>query len=56
MPAAILVYADQWRSLPETAYLLRSPANAERLMRSIAAAEAGRTQVQELIDPQHDVA
>ncbi|MDQ3765497.1 MAG: hypothetical protein M3460_29875 [Actinomycetota bacterium] len=31
------------------------PANAERLPRSIAAAEAGRTKVQELINPQHDV-
>ena len=53
---AYLVSADQWRSLTETAYLLRSPANAERLLRSIADAEAGRTDVQELIDPSHDVA
>jgi antitoxin YefM len=40
----------------ETAHLLRSPVNAERLLRSIADAEAGRASVQELIDPQHDVA
>jgi antitoxin YefM len=53
---AYLVSADQWHSLMETAYLLRSPANAERLLRSIADAEAGRTEVQELIDPRHDVA
>ena len=53
---AYLVPADQWRSLVETAYLLRSPANAERLLRSIADAEAGRTSVQELIDTLHDVA
>jgi antitoxin YefM len=52
---AYLVSADQWRSLMETAYLLRSPANAERLVRSIADAEAGRAEVQELIDPRHDV-
>lgn len=52
---AYLVSADQWRSLMETAYLLRSPANAERLLRSIADAESGRTDVQELVDPQHDV-
>ena len=51
---AYLVSADQWRSLMETVYLLRSPANAERLLRSIADAEAGRTETQELIDPQHD--
>ena len=48
---AYLVSADQWRSLMETAYLLRSPANAERLLRSIADAEAGHAEVQELIDP-----
>lgn len=33
---AYLVSADQWRSLMETAHLLRSPVNAERLLRSIA--------------------
>ena len=49
---AYLVAADQWRSLMETAYLLRSPANAERLLRSIADAEAGRSEPHELIDPQ----
>ena len=53
---AYLVSSDQWRSLMETAYLLRSPANAERLLRSIADAEAGQTSVRALIDPQHDVA
>ena len=53
---AYLVSADQWRSLMETAHLLRSPANAQRLLRSIADAEAGRTEVQELVDPRHDLA
>lgn len=53
---AFLVSADQWRSLMETAHLLRSPSNAERLLRSMADAEAGRTEAQELIEPQHDVA
>lgn len=53
---AYLVSADQWRSLMETAYLLRSPANAERLLRSVADAEAGRTEAQELVDPRHDIA
>jgi antitoxin YefM len=51
---AFLVSAEQWRSLMETAHLLRSPANAGRLLRGIADAEAGRTEVQALIDPQHD--
>jgi antitoxin YefM len=53
---AYLVSADQWRSLMETAYLLRSPVNAERLLRSIADAEAGHTETQELIDPRPDIA
>jgi antitoxin YefM len=53
---AYLVSADQWRSIVETAHLLRSPANAERLLRSIADAEAGDTEAQELVDPRHDVA
>lgn len=52
--AAFLVPAQQWHSVIETAYLLRSPANAQRLLRSIADAEAGRVEVQELIDPRHD--
>jgi len=53
---AYLVSADQWHSLMETAHLLRSPVNAERLLRSIADADAGHIEVQELLDPQHDVA
>ena len=53
---AYLVSADQWHSLMETAYLLRSPANAEHLLRSIADAEAGRVNVQDLVDPGHEVA
>ena len=52
---AFLVSADQWRSFMETAHLLRSPTNAQRLLRSIADAEAGRASVQELIDPQHNL-
>lgn len=52
---AFLVSGAQWCSLMETAHLLRSPANAERLLRSVADAEAGRTEVLELVDPQHGV-
>ncbi len=53
---AYLVSADQWRSLMETAHLLRSPANADRLLRSIADAEAGRTEPHDLLDSRHDLA
>jgi antitoxin YefM len=53
---AFLVPAQQWHSVVETAYLLRSPANAARLLRSIAEAEAGRVEAHELIDPEHHVA
>ncbi len=37
--------ADQNHELDETAYLLRSPANAQRLIRSIAQLRAGNTVV-----------
>lgn len=53
--SAFLVSAAQWRSLMETAHLLRSPANAERLLRSIGDAEAGRTQAHELIGPEESL-
>jgi len=44
------------RRSSETAYLLRSPANAEHLLRSIADAEAGRIETEELINPEREVA
>jgi len=34
--AVVLVAEEEWSSLQETAHLLRSPRNAERLLRSIA--------------------
>lgn len=46
--SAVLLSLSEYQSLQETAYLLRSPANARRLMESIAAAEAGRTQERDL--------
>lgn len=33
--SAVLVPINEWNSLQETDYLLRSPANAERLLRSV---------------------
>jgi antitoxin YefM len=40
---AVLMSADDYRSWQETVYLLRSPANAARLMRAVAAYQAGET-------------
>src|SRR5437870_13746568 len=38
----VLLAADDYRSLMETAYLLRSPKNARRLLEALADARAGR--------------
>lgn len=40
--AAVLLSLEDYESLEETAYLLRSPRNATRLLQSIAQLEAGR--------------
>ena len=42
---------EEARSRAETAHLLRSPTNAERLRSSIAAARAGRVEHHDPIDP-----
>lgn len=47
---AYLISADEYRSLQETVYLLRSPRNARRLHESIAEAEAGNIEPHELRD------
>lgn len=41
-PAAVLMSLEDFASYEETRYLLRSPANAERLLTSIGALEAGQ--------------
>ena len=41
-PAAVLMSLEEYGSLQETAYLLRSPANRERLLESIAEFENGK--------------
>lgn len=40
--AVVMLSLDDYESLQETAYLLRSPANAKRLLESIEAAEKGQ--------------
>ena len=39
---AAIIAADELRSLQETAYLLRSPKNAERLLRALNRAQGGK--------------
>jgi antitoxin YefM len=46
---AFLVSEAQYRSMTETAYLMRSPANAERLLAGVAKAAAGKTTERALI-------
>ena len=41
--SAFLIAADEYRSLRETVYLLRSPRNAARLRSSVANAPSGGT-------------
>jgi len=40
--AVVMVSLDDFESLQETAYLLRSPANAKRLLNSIESLDAGK--------------
>lgn len=42
----VLVAEEEWSSLQETAHLLRSPRNAERLLRSLARALNGEGEAQ----------
>ena len=48
---AVLVSASDWASIEETLYLLRSPANAARLLNSIAELDAGKGIERDLIEP-----
>jgi antitoxin YefM len=47
---AFLVPADEYRSMQETVYLLRSPENARRLRESLPEVAEGRSQPHELIE------
>ncbi|MBB6346360.1 antitoxin YefM [Nonomuraea muscovyensis] len=48
--SAYLVAAEEYEALQETAYLLRSPANARRLIESYREAVDGRHERHELLD------
>ena len=46
----VIISLDKYNSMNETEYLMKSPANKERLLKSIASARAGRVQPRELIE------
>jgi antitoxin YefM len=48
----VIISLAEYASLRETDYLLRSPANAEHLRRSLQEYQEGRIQPRELIDPE----
>ena len=48
--SVIMLSLEDYESLVETAYLLRSPKNAERLTKAIAQLSSGGRQVRELIE------
>lgn len=45
---AVLVAAEEWAAIQETAFLLRSPTNARRLMAAMAQVDQGRFTEREL--------
>lgn len=49
-PSAVLMSLEDFASWQETSYLLSSPANAKRLLDSIAELDAGQGTVRELIE------
>ncbi|UTA47563.1 type II toxin-antitoxin system prevent-host-death family antitoxin [Simiduia sp. 21SJ11W-1] len=46
----VMVSLEDYQAMEETAYLLRSPANARHLLESIAELEAGKGSERELIE------
>ena len=49
-PSVVMISLEDYEALQETAYLLRSPKNARRLLESIAQLEEGGGQERELIE------
>lgn len=49
--SVVIVALDEYESLKETAYLLKSPANARRLLASIDRLESGQGVHKDLIEP-----
>ncbi|MFN2382375.1 MAG: type II toxin-antitoxin system Phd/YefM family antitoxin [Guyparkeria sp.] len=49
-PSVVMVSLEDYESLEETAYLLRSPRNARRLMDSVAELEEGGGREKEILE------
>lgn len=49
-PSVVMMSLEDYEAIEETLYLLRAPANAARLARSIADIEAGRVTERELLE------
>ena len=49
--AVVVLSLEEYRGMEETLYLMRSPANARRLLRSIRAAERGEATPRILVEP-----
>lgn len=49
-PSAVMMSLEDFASWQETSYLLSNPANAKRLLDSIAELDAGKGTVRELIE------
>lgn len=49
--SAVLMSKDEYDSLVETSYLLRSPINARRLLSALASARDGETEERALLEP-----
>lgn len=48
--SVVMMSLEDYNSIEETAYLLRSPKNAMRLLESIAEIEAGKGKVRKLLE------
>ncbi len=53
--SVVMLAEDDYEGLMETVHLLKSPANAARLLRSIQEADSGHLTEQELMTPDTDV-
>lgn len=49
-PSVVMMSLEDYNSIMETAYLLRSPVNAARLRESLNEASSGNTSTHELVD------